>query len=436
MRILYRVLASLLSLLMMMLALLLLASCTGAPGCPQAGFGSSSACQSGGGGNLGGGGGGGGGATPTAFVYAVDQGAGGATNGTIDGYDLSTSAGSFKPLTNYNAPQVFAGETGEGMIVVNKKFVYTIFDLQEVIAGWSIDSGSGDLTTLSGFPMPVTLNLPANTPGQFIMTTDPGGNYLFISSTLANQIFVYTINSGTGALTPVSGSPVTTPIPPGNLTTDGLGRFLYVCNAAGVHQGGVFVGYSIGSGTGILTLIPGSPFAGNIWQLAGDASGHYLVGTSGSSLTQTGADDLHLYVYGINQNTGAANPVVSSPISTTYSPYTIAMQPASSNGEFVYSFGINDTATGFNAIEGFQLNTTTGLLTEITGSPFSNNVFEGQWGQFDQSGANLVVYANVLSSGNFVTQLGPMSVASDGTLTDPVAPITLTTAGYWVVTDP
>jgi hypothetical protein len=29
-----------------------------------------------------------------------------------------------------------------------------------------------------------------------------------------------------------------------------------------------------------------------------------------------------------------------------------------------------------------------------------------------------------------------MSVASDGTLTDPVAAITLPTAGYFVVTDP
>ncbi len=124
----------------------------------------------------------------------------------------------------------------------------------------------------------------------------------------------------------------------------------------------------------MLTLIPGSPFAGTIWQLAGDASGRYLVGTSGSTLSQTGFDDMHLYVYSVDQTTGAAAQAASSPISTTFSPYTIAMQPPSSNGEFVYSFSINDTATGFNPIEGYQLNTTTGLLTAITGSPFGKAV--------------------------------------------------------------
>jgi hypothetical protein len=141
-------------------------------------------------------------------------------------------------------------------------------------------------------------------------------------------------------------------------------------------------------------------------------------------------------VYSIDQTTGAASQASGSPVTTTYSPYTIAMQPPSSNGEFVYAFSINDGANGFYPIEGYQLNTSTGALTAITGSPFSNNVFLGEWGQFDQSGSNLVVYSNVLTQSGFVTQLGPMSVASDGTLTDPVAPITLPTAGYWVVTDP
>src|SRR5208282_4521714 len=204
------------------------------------------------------------------------------------------------------APQVSPGETGEGMIVVNKKFLYTIFELQEEIAGYSIDSGSGDLTALSGFPVPVALNQPVNTPGQFWMTTDPGGNYLFISSPGSSSLFAFAINSSTGALTAVPGSPYLTPIVPGNLTTDGLGRFLYVCTSVGAHQGGSFIGYTIGTG-GVLTLIPGGSFGANIWQLAGDASGHFLVGTSGSSASQTGADDTHLYVYSINQTTGAAS---------------------------------------------------------------------------------------------------------------------------------
>lgn len=324
------------------------------------------------------------------------------------------------------------------MTVVNKQFVYAVFELSESVYGWSINPSTGALTSLSGFPMSVTLNLPIVTYNTYQMTSDPAGHYLFISSTGANVIFVYAINSTTGALTAVSGSPFATLIEPGNITTDGLGRFLYVCGA-GTHEGSSFIGYAINtSGTGsFLTLIPGSPFQGAlIWQLEGDASGRYLIGTSGSNLGFTGYDDDHLYVFSINQSTGAATQASGSPVSTTYSPWTIAVQPASSNGEFVYSFSINDTDTGFNPIEGYQLNTTTGALTRITGSPFSN-IFLGQWGQFDQSGANLLVNSTAVGGSGTVTQVGPLSVSSSGALTQPISPVTLTDAGnYWVVTDP
>lgn len=427
-----------------LLALLLMAACSGAPGCPQNSFGGATCTGGGGsggfsgGGTGGSGGGGNGGPTPAAFVYAVDQGTSQSTNGTLDGYDLSTSATSFASIVGYTAPSIPASEFGEGMVVVNKQFVYAVFELQQKLYGWSINATTGALTPLAGFPMTVTLNLPIVTYNTYQITSDPGGNYLFLSSSGANDIFVYTIDGSTGALTGVQGSPFASSfIEPGNITTDGLGRFLYVCIGS-VHGGSEFVGYTIGTGAnaGVLTLIPGSPFAGNVWELQGDASGRYLIGTSGNSLTFTGIDDKNLYVYSINQSTGVPTQLATSPVSTTYSPFTIAMQPASSNGEYVYTFGINDTGTGFNPIEGYSLDPTTGALTAITGSPFSNNVYLGQWGQFDQSGANLLVYNSVLTQSGTVAQIGPMSVQSDGSLTDPISPLTLATPGNWVVTDP
>src|SRR5579864_3528162 len=280
------------------------------------------------------------------------------------------------------------------MITVNKKFVYAFFELTEKIYGWSFDATTGNLTSLNGFPLSVTLNLPIVSYNQYNVTTDPGGNFLFLSNSGTNTISVYAIDHSSGALTAVAGSPFASPIEPGNVTTDGLGRFLYVCMAT-THTGTVFAGYTIGA-NGALTLIPGSPFAGTVWQLQGEASGHFLVGTSGNTKSLTATDDNHLYVFQINQSTGVPT-AAGSPVSTTYSPFTIAMQPPSSNGEFVYSFSINDTATGYNPIEGFQLNTTTGALTTISGSPFSN-VGLGHWGQFDQSGANLLVYSNVVTA--------------------------------------
>jgi hypothetical protein len=141
-------------------------------------------------------------------------------------------------------------------------------------------------------------------------------------------------------------------------------------------------------------------------------------------------------VFSIDQTTGVLTQATGSPVTTLYSPFTIAMQPPASGGEYVYSLSINDTDTGYNPIEGFQLDPTTGTLTELTISPFSG-VFLGQWAQFDQSGANLLVYSNVFNGTTSATQIGALAVDStSGSLTQAISPATLVTPGYWVVTDP
>lgn len=456
MRIPSRVLVSLPTLL----ALLLLASCSGAPGCPQTGFGSSSACSPGGTGtfgNGGGGGGGGGGATPAAFVYAADQigGANGTgANGTIDGYDLSTSAGTFVALSNYTAPRVPANAPGVAMVVVNKQYLYAIFQITQQIYGYSISPSNGALTALNGFPLTQAFDITNASYNQYNVTTDPGGNFLFVSATNAFPagIYVYSINSSTGALTQVTGSPFQTPsnFAPGNLTTDGLGKYLYVCESLDDHNGGDILAYSINTSTGFLTSLTGSPFSFStipgMWELQGDASGRYLIGTSGETAAILGSDDLHLYVFSIQQtgaNAGAITQASGSPITTTYSPFTIAMQPPSSNGEFVYSFSVTDTANGYNPIEGFSLDPNTGVLTELSNSPF-NNLANGPWGQFDQSGSNLVVYNDnntdsideLLYIQGSQAQLIPLAVDSSGNLTQPISAATLVTEGWWTITDP
>jgi 6-phosphogluconolactonase (cycloisomerase 2 family) len=457
MKILFRVLTS----LVMMLAILLLASCTGAPGCPQAGFGSSTACSSGGsgtfgggGGSGGGGGGGGGGATPAAFAYAVDQNGGTSgtgANGTIDGFDLSTSAATFVGISNFTAPQILAGNPGTAMVVARKQFVYALFDAANGVYGWTISSNGGGLTAMTGSPFAIEPNLPISPYNQYNVTTDPAGNYLFIAETNADAILVYTIGSS-GALT--LAQTVSTTIPPGNMTTDGLGRYLYVCENFTSHTGGEIAAYAIGSG-GTLTTIQGSPFTftPGMWQLQGDPTGNYLIGTSGNTLLLSGTDDNHLYVFSVSSNGSNAGALTAaSSAITTFSPFNIAVSPASSDEEFVYSFSINDVGTAYNPIEGFQLSTTTsgtttaGTLTALTNSPFISLPDPdaiGAWGQFDQSGQNLVVYSNTaglidgLSASGGLVALTPLSVDSSGNLTQPITtPVPLVTPGYWVVTDP
>jgi hypothetical protein len=318
--------------------------------------------------------------TASAFVYAID------TAGTIDSYTLNNTAVTFAATPSYTAPTVPASDGGKGMVV------------------------------------------PLN---QQAMITNPAGSLLFIAVASPSEIYVYQIGSD-GSLTPASGSPFSTgALQPGGLATDGLGKYLYVTQDFSDNTGEEIGAYSIGS-SGTLTLVPGSPFAFPMGQVQGEPTGKYLIGTTGNAQAVSGTDLDQLYVFAIG-TTGALTQV--STTTTVNSPFRIAVQPNSS-GNLVYSFGLNDTATAFNPPEGYQISST-GTLTAVTGSPFTDGAI-GDWGQFDQSGANLFLFGSVVAEGTdtVTDNIGALAVGSGGTLTEPTTGITLVTQGYWTVTDP
>jgi 6-phosphogluconolactonase (cycloisomerase 2 family) len=301
------------------------------------------------------------------------------------------------------------------------------------IYGYTVGA-SGSLTALSGFPVSAPLTgIGSASYNQQVVITNPTGTLLFISEFGNDQILVYQISS-TGALTLATGSPVSTVpagLQPQNMAMDGKGKFLYVTSESGDHAGSVVAVYSVSS-AGALTLAstPAQTLLPCCWEMQGEPSGNFMVGISGETLSIFGSDDNHIYVYGINQTTGLLIAVTGSPFTTTYSPFNIAVDPVSANGEFVYSFSINDTATTDNPIEAYQINTTTGALTVVSGSPYSG-VTASPWGQFDQSGGFLFLYAGVAPD----FELGVSTVGTNGSLTESVSTTPLTTSGYWAVTD-
>jgi 6-phosphogluconolactonase (cycloisomerase 2 family) len=371
--------------------------------------------------------GGSGGTTTAAFVYAVD------TAGTIDSYTLNTTASTLVATTNYTSPIVPTTDQGSGMVVAQGKYLYVAFPSTFQIFGYSI-SASGGLTAISGSPFGAPF-LSSAVYATESMITNPAGTLLFVTDLVSDQVYVYQIGSS-GGLTAAAGSPFTLPFLPANMTTDGQGKYLYITEQFGTHIGLEIAAYSIGS-SGTLTAVTGSPFSYPMWQLVGDPSGKYLIGTEGTTIPLDGVDDTHLYVFSIQQsgtNAGAIAPVSGSPFATVYSPFGIAMQ-SNSSGSLVYSFGINDTDTGYNPIEGFELNSSTGALTTASGSPFSG-VSTGFWGQIDQSGQFLFVYGGVDNNGTVTTDFGALDIGSGGTLTQPTSQITFATPGVWAVTDP
>ncbi len=379
------------------------------------------------------------GSSAAAFVFAVDTGSSaGSTNGTIDGYELNTSASTFAAISGYSAPTIPPSDGGVGMVVAQEQFLYVGFAAAKQIYGWSIDSSSGALTAVTGSPYSATFLSSGGQVAQSQMITNPAGTLLFISLPFTNEIYAYQIGTS-GALTAVAGAPFSVPFGPVNMATDGAGKYLYAVDGDySTHTGSEIAAYSIGS-SGALTAVAGSPFAYPMWQVQGEPTGKFLIGTSGNSAASgfSGVDDDHLYVFSIS-STGAITPVSGSPFTTVYSPFSIAVSP-NSGGNLVYSFSFNDTATAFNAPEGYEVSSS-GALTALSGSPFTQlpSASLGSWGQFDQSGAFLLNYAEYLdeSTNAEVVQLSPFNVGSGGALTQTLSTADLVTAGFWVVTDP
>ena len=430
---------SLLRLLMsflMLLAILFLVGCTGGPGCPAAQFGAST-CTPGapgfgggggtggtGGGGVGGGGGGGGGGTGGATAYAfVDVG------GTIDELSLDTSAGTLLTPSGYTGPTT-PSVSGWGMVVAQGQYLYTAFPGVGQIYGYTLSSG-GTLTAIGGTPISAPYMIGSTLAGQQGMITNPAGTLLFVLNQSGDAVYIYQI--GTGGTLTAAGSTLL-PFLPENMATDGLGKYLYVTSAStDTSVTPAIAAYSISNG-GSLTAVSGSPFSGNLGgvanaygmlQVEGDPSGNYLIGTTSAVIGNN-----FLYVYGIQQTgsaAGAITPVSGSPFATVYSPYSIAVQP-NTGGVFVYSFSLNGVGTGDNPIEGYQLNTSTGALTAIPGSPFATSAATGDSGQFDQTGTYLFVLNST------TTTMGVYNVGTTGDLTQPVASVGFFDAA-WTVSD-
>lgn len=361
------------------------------------------------------------GSTSSVYAYAVDQA------GTVDSYALNTGASTLAS-TGVTGPSIPANGGGVGMVVAQGQYLYVVLQVVQQIYGYSI-SASGTLTALTGFPISLSAigGIPANSYAQDAVITNPAGTLLFISSATDEQIAVFQIGSD-GSLTAAPGSPFAIPgFEPQNLAMDGLGRYLYASQNSSNHAGTAAVAFSVGTGTtaGALTLV--GTYSAPIFAMRGEPSGNFLIGISGETVSQGLPDDDNLYVYTINQTTGALT-VPGTKYTTTYAPYNIAMQPNATNGEFVYSFSLNSSGTA-NPVEAFQINSSTGALSAVQGSPFTT-LQAAPWGQFDQSGSYLFYYF-----GTSPANLGVFNVAVSGGLSQPVAPVALATTGYWAVSD-
>lgn len=193
------------------------------------------------------------------------------------------------------------GSGAAAAVTPDGRFVYLASGPgQSRISTFSVSSATGALSLLA-----VSTLAASDTvyPGDAGVAISPNGQFLYLSSrSTVGRIEAYTIDSSTGGLSPINGSPFTAPASPKELVLDPTGKFLFLATGSGVAA------YAVDAVSGALTAASGSPFGvSSTAHLAVDASGHFLYATYLSS---------PIAAYTIDQKTGALSAIAASPFGT------------------------------------------------------------------------------------------------------------------------
>jgi 6-phosphogluconolactonase (cycloisomerase 2 family) len=279
------------------------------------------------------------GSTHTAYVSLPDSNAVAALRLKTTANTGSNSSNSVQFTTIVGSP--FPAGNSPTAVVVHPagRFVYVANQSENDISLFTIDSAIGSLQEV----------LPRTPTGltPVALAMDKGGNYLFVLNRISGNISVYSINSGSGALTAVAGSPFPNFANSVAFAISPSGKFLYVANP---NLASVFA-YTINSG--VLQPVAGLPVQVGNGPLA------ITVDPSETLVYVPNSIDNTVSVLSINSNSGALTLLGSFPTGTTPSSVVVL-------GPYLYVANL-----GSSNISVFSVTPTTGVLTQITDSPFA-----------------------------------------------------------------
>jgi hypothetical protein len=155
---------------------------------------------------------------------------------------------------------------------------------------------------------------------------DPSGKFAYVANSDSSNVSAYTIDSTTGALTPVPGAPFAAGLNAFSVAVDPSGKFAYVANQCGNCPQGSVSAYTIDSTTGALTPVPGAPFAAGTFpvSVAVDPSDKFAyVANECSSSSDCSQGNVSAYT--IDSTTGALSPVPGAPFAAGIAPRSVAI---------------------------------------------------------------------------------------------------------------
>jgi 6-phosphogluconolactonase (cycloisomerase 2 family) len=301
------------------------------------------------------------------FVYTVASGVWAYTINRSTLLSVVRNSGSYPVVPTLSAVDFHSAGTQPNSLAVDPtgRFVYVAASGSKNIWAYTISASTGALTLIPGSPFPT-----GSSASPTAITVDPTGRFAYSTNTdqnvaANNTISAYSIDSMTGALTPIPGSPFPTgsPAQASFVTVDPTGRFAYSANAdRNVAAKNTISGYAIDGTTGALSPVPGSPFATPSISGAIDFPISIAVEPTGRVAYVANAFSNTVSAYSIDATTGTLSPVAGSPFATGSSPFSVAVDPT---GHFAYVANL-----GSNSISGYTVNTTAGALSPVAGSPF------------------------------------------------------------------
>lgn len=272
------------------------------------------------------------------YVYVVNQ-----TSDTVSAFAVGTAT-----LTSVGSTTLIAG-LAPASIAVTRPNTFVYVGGNGAISCFSIGTG-GALTAVSGGGASATANFVS-------LDTSPDGQWLLSLDSITSVVYVYKINTSTGALT--LNATTTYAVPGAGTLSQRMIR---------VAPNGAYVGIALGpagdvifpftTSTGILgagnNLAVSTAYSDNA--LTFDATSGYLLIARG--ITGTGTSGIA--TYNVN-STGALSPVQTL-IASGNAPYSLALD---STGAYVYAANRADAT-----ISGYTL--ASGNLTALASSPYAS----------------------------------------------------------------
>jgi len=273
------------------------------------------------------------------FVYVANQ-----TSGTVSAYTINSATGALTKIGD-----VAAGTSPQSIVVdPTGNFVYVAnAGLQNgtgSVSAYTI-TGGGALSQITCSEDCIDANYAAGT-NPSSLSVDPSDRFVYVANDAGNNISVYSINAGSGALTPVGGAPVAAGQKPMWITVDPSGKFAYATN----FTSNTVSAYTIDATLGLIPITPDVATGIGPRSIAVDPSGKFAY-----VVNQNGGITGSVSAYSIGA-TGALTPTGAADVATGNIPVGIAIDPS---GKLAYVANV-----GSDDISAYSIDTT-GALTVL-----------------------------------------------------------------------